>query len=391
MLADAPLVPRYGDRSLSDLLPSLLGVLGVAGEVDRLDFGEAALAAVLVVDGLGWELLRSHPEEAPFLTAAAREPLTSGFPSTTAASLSSIGTGLPPGEHGLVGYTIAVPGEERPMNVLIWQLYGHGGHVDLRGSLPPERFQPRRTAFQRATSAGVAVTLIGPRHHAHSGLTRASLRGGHYRPALGMGDVAAEVVASLREASGRSLVYAYHPDLDLIGHVRGGNSEAWRLHLRHVDRLASDIAERLPAGALLVITGDHGMVDIDVNDRIDVDDDPGYLRGVRLLAGEPRARHVHAQPGAEAEVLAAWEELAGGVAWVRSRETAIDAGWFGPAVPDRVRPAIGDVVVASRGRTVITNRAVDPLQAQLRGHHGSLTAGEVLVPLVVVRGDAEER
>ena len=379
-------LPRYHDRSLSDLVPALLGSLDVQGEHDHLHVGPARGACVLVIDGLGEEQLAAHAGLAPFLSAARGEPLTAGFPATTAASLSSIGTGLPPGEHGLVGYPMSVPGHDRAMNVLRWELYGHGPHVDLRGELVPERLQPVPTALERAAAAGIGVTLVGPREHQQSGMTRAALRGGRYRAAFGLGDLVAGAAEALR-ATPRALVYAYHADLDLIGHVRGTDSDAWRVQLRTVDSAAAALAERLGPDDVLVITGDHGMVDVpDDEARLDVDEIDGLAEGVTVLAGEPRMRHVHTAPDAADDVLAAWRQALGERFWVAARDEAIDGGWFGPHVPDRVRARIGDVVVASRGPEVLVQRSVDPLQAALLGHHGSATSVEQLVPFICVRG-----
>src|SRR5690349_9634480 len=145
----------------------------------------ATAACVFVVDGLGWELILGHREAAPFLAEASDggRPITAGFPSTTASSLGSLGTGLPPGEHGLVGYTFAVPGFDRPMNALQWELAGHGEPGHLIERFPPERFQPAPTVMERAATAGHPMTLIGPRGHEASGLSRAILRGGVFAPA----------------------------------------------------------------------------------------------------------------------------------------------------------------------------------------------------------------
>jgi len=181
-------------------------------------------------------------------------------------------------------------------------------------------------------------------------------------------------------------VYAYHPDLDRTGHVRGVASDAWRLELAHVDRLAAQLAEGLPGDAALVVTGDHGMVDLRPEQRIDLADRPELAAGVRLLAGEARARHVHTQRGAAADVLDAWRALLGQDMWVVPREEAVAAGWFGPSVTDQVRPRIGDVVAAASGPVGVVQREVDPTQALLTGHHGSMTPAEQLVPLLLLRG-----
>jgi Type I phosphodiesterase / nucleotide pyrophosphatase len=381
-----PPVPRYGEASLADLASSMLAMVDVPGCRNPLGLEPANRACLLLVDGLGWELLQANRRWAPFLAGAAEtgRPLTAGYPATTASSLGSLGTGRPPGEHGLVGYTMALPGLQRAFNCLRWSPYGVGGFEDLRDRFPPEELQPEPTLFERALDDGVAVSRLGPGEHASSGLTRAVLRGGAFVDVMSMGDLAATAAHRLAGAR-RSLVYAYHADLDKTGHVRGVASDAWRLELANVDRLAAQIAERLPGDAVLVVTGDHGMVDLRPEERVDLADEPELAAGVRLLAGEARARHVHTSRGAAPDVLAAWRELLGHAMWVRSREEAVADGWFGPHVPDRVLPRIGDVVAAAFGAVGVLERKVDPAQARLVGHHGSMTPAEQLVPLIEVR------
>jgi Type I phosphodiesterase / nucleotide pyrophosphatase len=338
------------------------------------------------VDGLGWEQLLANRRVAPVLAAAAERgrPITTGFPSTTATSLASIGTGLPPGRHGLVGYTIALPGMERAFNCLRWSPYGLGGAKDLRDRVVPEQLQPEPTGFEAAAADGVEVTLVGAGHFAASGFTRAALRGGGYWRTHSLGDQAAGALRGLGNGR-RSLVYLYHPDLDRTGHVRGVDAEAWRLELAHIDRLVGQIAERLGGDAALFVTGDHGMVDLRPEQRVDLADQPELAAGVRLLAGEARARHVHTQRGAAGDVLAAWRGVLGHDMWVVPGEEAIAAGWFGPEVHDEVRPRVGDVVAAAHGPVGVVQREVDPTQALLTGHHGSMTPAEQLVPFLELR------
>jgi len=386
--ADPPRpLPRYGEAALADLVPALLHALGADEFPDTLGLEPLNAVGLLVVDGLGFELLRERAASAPFLsgTALRAVPLTAGFPATTAASIASIGTGRPPGEHGLVGYTVWLPGEEGALNMLTWGPYGvRGGGSDTIHRLLPEEVQPDPTAFERAVTAGIEVVLVGPRLHSHSGMTRAVLRGGRYRPAISLADTALQIVDALGER-GRRLVYAYHPDLDAVGHLRGTASEAWTLQLADIDRTAALVAERLPPGAALVVTGDHGMVDLPPRSRVDVDDHPELAAGLRLLAGEARARHLHVRDGALEDVLAAWRAHLGDRMWIVPREQAIDEGWFGPHVPARIRARIGDVLAAAYGEVGVFQRSVDPAQARMMGHHGSMTAVEQLVPFVMVR------
>jgi len=382
-----PCVPLYGEASLAEVVPSILAALGVAGFDNRLGVEPLAGVCLLVVDGLGWEQLEAHRTDAPFLADAAGSSgraISAVFPSTTSASLASLGTGLPPGEHGLVGYTFAVPGYERAMNSLLWQLYGIGPSVDLLGELRPEDFQPMPTVLERAVSVGFQITLVGPAAHASSGLTRAILRGGRYVPADTLEQMVDAVEGTLR-FEGMTSVYAYHPFLDTFGHMAGTSSTEWREHLLRVDRAAQAVFERLPSGFALAVTADHGMVNMGPEARIDVADAPELVAGVRLLAGEARARHIHARPGARADVLAVWREYLGDRMWVVPKEEAIAAGWFGPKVSDWVFPRIGDVVAASSTSLGVFQREVDPLQASLVGHHGSMTPAEQRVPFLLVR------
>ena len=381
--APAPPLPRYGTRSLGDLLPSLLTSLAAAGFANPLQIEPAARVCLLLVDGLGWELLQANPTAAPFLNAMAREPLTTGFPATTAASLSSLATGLPPGEHGLVGYTMALPGFDRAFNTLTWSLYGVGPRVDLVSELVPESFQPIPTLAERAAVAGVRIHHLGPAFHEWSGLTRAIGRGERFHAADSLEAVGEGALRVLNAP--RAFAVGYHPRLDAAGHVRGVASQAWKDELGAVDHAVRLMAEQLPAEALLVVTGDHGMVDLRPEERLDLADQPDLAAGVRILGGEARARYVNTVPGATGDVLSAWRSRLGDRMWVWTTEAAIATGIFGPRVTDTARQRMGDIVAAAYGPVGIVQRDVDPAQARLNGHHGSLTPAEQLVPMLVYR------
>jgi hypothetical protein len=369
--ADGLEVPAYGRGSLADLVPSVLASLGVPGEPDVLGLPPARRACVLLVDGMGWEPLTAHRHLAPFLGSLidAAAPITAGFPTTTATSLTSVGTGLPPGAHGVLGARVADPDRDRAVDHLRWP-----------ADLDPERWQPRATAYQRARRAGVDAAYVASGAYEGTGLNRASARGGRYVAAEGADAVAAATVAALAGAD-RAFVFAYHSELDSLGHRHGVDSAAWRAQLGRVDRFAARIADTLPPGTALYVTADHGMVDTAPETRVDVEGAPDLAAGVRLLAGEARARQVYARPGAAADVLAAWRDRLTGRAAVLSRDEAIDRGLFGPVAP-HLRARIGDVLALALGRTALVAPAADPAEAALIGHHGSLTPAELRVPLL---------
>jgi hypothetical protein len=368
-----PMMPAYGVRSLAELLPSIAAALAPEGNYRRglLALAPVRRACILLVDGLGWHLLAANADIAPTLAAAMVDPpLTTAFPSTTATSLATLGTGLPPGGHGITGVTVRIPGTGTVMNSLTWE-----------NGIDPRRWQPRTTVFERLLAAGIAVTRVGPAAFNGSGLTEATLRGGDYVAVDTAGQRAAAILAGLQRGD-RSLVYAYHRDLDYTGHISGCGSVAWREELALVDAAVARIAALLPADAALWVTGDHGMVDVTADARIDLADEPDLSGGLAYLAGEPRARHLHARDGAAEDMVQTWRERLGDRAWVWSRAEAVAEGWFG-AVEPWVSERIGDVVVAARdGLSVVDRRLDPPGLLALVGHHGSLTAAEVEVPLL---------
>jgi Type I phosphodiesterase / nucleotide pyrophosphatase len=365
--------PPYGSATLPDLACSLLASLGVRGEPNPLGLPVAARVCLLIVDGLGWQLLREHQAAAPFLSelASTGGPIAAGFPSTTVTSLCSIGTGRPPGTHGMLGYQVAIPGEGKLLNGLRWD-----------SSIDPVEWQSTATIYQRATAAGVRACHVASGRFRGTGLTTAFARGAEYIGAGTLGETVAEAQQALAGGD-RVLVTAYHGDLDATGHAHGISSAAWRYQLSHVDKLAEQLATGLPDGSAFYVTADHGMVDVGPDERIDVDDTPALRDGVALLGGEPRARHVYTEPGAAGDVLAAWKEVLGERASVLWRDEAIAEGLFGEVRPE-IAPRIGDVVVVPGGTTALVATKAEPRESALVGMHGSLTQDEQLVPLLML-------
>jgi Type I phosphodiesterase / nucleotide pyrophosphatase len=368
---DEALLPGYGASSLADLSESLLASLGVPGAGNALGLAPASRICLLVIDGLGWELLRSHAAAAPFLSGLAKTGcwLTAGFPSTTVTSLGSLGTGRSPGQHGLLGYQVRVPGTGQLLNALRWDK-----------AVDPVDWQPGPTIFERTAEAGIGAFRIASGSFRLSGLSVAAMRGADYRSADTLGALVA-CTASALAGERRALAMVYSGDLDATGHAWGCSSAAWRFQLGHVDRLAEQLAGALPAGTALHVTADHGMVDVPAAARADADAIPELRDGVAILGGEGRARHVYALPGASADVLAAWRTALGDSAWVVSRDEAVERGWFGP-VDQRSAARIGDVIAAARGQSAVVATQAEPRESALIGMHGSLTPAEQRVPLL---------
>lgn len=374
---------RWQQPGLRDVLASGCALLGVPGVRDRLGL-TARLAGVrrvgvLLVDGLGYHLLPRAANHGATLAdvLAGRlgtlDELSCTFPSTTPTSLVTLGTGELPGTHGILGFTVNVPGTDRVLT-----------HITWADDPQPVRWQPVPSLFTRAAAAGVRTAVVSRPEFVGSGLTVAAYGRPRYVGAARSEELAAGMLAEL--ASGPGLVYGYHPTLDTMAHLHGIASEQWARAAGSVDRLIARIVAGLPPDAALLVTADHGALDVPATSRVDLSDDARLAAGLRLVAGEPRVRYLHTVPGATLDVLDTWRGVLGDRAVVLLREDAVARGLFGPVPAEHVG-RIGDVVVVCEADTVVLARGHEPdTVANLVAYHGSWTPAEMAIPLITVRG-----
>lgn len=357
---------------LADVLTSAAAGLGVGGFSDVLGFGDVQHAVVCLLDGLGWRLLQEYGEHAPTLAAGAGSPIASVFPTTTPSALGSMGTGLLPGAHGLVGASFLLPETAQ----VLWPLKWKSGPS-------PIAVQPEPTIFEVVSRQGVEVSSIGPAAYEQSGLTRAVLRGARYWPAE---DVVQGVRAlqSATSRGSRTLTYVYWAEIDRVGHGSGAGSREWLEALGRADALVAALWEILPAHSAMLITADHGMVNCPPASRIAIESDPDLVADVLMIAGEPRVRHVYARPMHRQAIAARWTERLGDRARVYTRDQLIAEGLYGP-IDDDLAERIGDVIAVAQGTTSMTS-VRDRRASSLIGQHGALTLDEWEIPAVMLRG-----
>jgi predicted AlkP superfamily pyrophosphatase or phosphodiesterase len=367
---DEPLLPDYGGACLSSVVPALFDRF--ADETPSWLPGPARGArqvVLLVLDGLGWQQLRARQLAAPTVASGTGGAITSVVPTTTATALTSITTGRPPAEHGVVGYRVRVDGDDgaadEVMNVLRWRT----GTGDMRQRRPAARFQ------QMPPFGGVVVPAVTRSEFSSTGFTAAHLAGARLVGWSVLSTMVVEVRRLLSE--GEPFIYAYYDGLDKVAHERG-LGEHYAQELGTVDRLVGDLIDVLPAGAALVVTSDHGQVEVGTAARLP---GPELLAGVELLSGEGRFRWLHARAGAVDDVAAAAEEAHGDEAWVRTRPQMVDDGWFGGPLTEEVSHRLGDVALVARAPVAFLDPA-DTGETRLLARHGSLTEAEMYVPLL---------
>lgn len=368
------------------VMPAALDAVGLSttsagrtsgADRELLGLPTARKVCVVLVDGLGARMLAERGGHAPFLRAQLGDALTltSTFPSTTASAITAVGTGELPGVTGMLGYSVRDPASGGVLNLIRWD----------GTTLSPRAWQRRDTLFEQLAArraAGEAlpdVVSVGPARFVGSGLTEAALRG--------MRNVSAESLAERVDATCAQLrrkdvaaVYLYWGDVDHVGHEHGWGSWQWGEEITATDGELARLARSLPRGTLLLVTADHGMVDVGA--RVDVAHRPGLAQDVELVAGEPRANHVYTAAGTAAAVADRWREELGETAWVLERDELIERGLLGEVADDR-RETVGDVVALMRAdHAVVDSRTQPPKSLEMVGMHGSLTPGEMLVPLV---------
>lgn len=357
--------------SIDQVLPSVAAALGLEGFADALQLPAASRYVVMVVDGLGETLLREHADVAPFLSSLpAVADVVSNVPSTTATSLTSLGTGLMPGVHGMVGYTARNPATGRRMNSLKWD-----------DGVDPTVWQPHPTVLEQVQRAGIPAAAINESRFERSGLTLCSQRG---VPFHGISSTwqRLDVVLDVIESAPRGLVYAYESRLDHTGHGKGCTSQEWRDMLATIDADLRQMSESFDDDTALLVTADHGMIDLPLENRFDLDEHPQLRDDVVLLAGEARFRHLYTRPGASCDVAARWAAALGDRAIVRTQADAEE--WFGPIDP-QVRGRIGDVVVAALGDFAVFSSQDFAIEMKMIGFHGSVTDAEMRIPVLVSR------
>lgn len=367
----SPMLPRYGNGALTDVMPWILGAslarsaasLSIPDWMPEHDV-DVRQRVVLLVDGMGHHQLHERSTLAPTLSAMSQSTITSVAPTTTATALTSLSTGMTPGEHGIVGYRMDMG--PSVMNSLRWG----DERGDLRRVHAPTDVQPC------VPFMGIKVPVISKAELEDTGFTEAHLRGSLPRGWR----VASSIPVIIKNllASGENVVYAYYDGIDKVAHERGFGPY-YDAELRACDRLVADIMAELPAGVALYVTADHGQVH--VGDNI-VHQPDAVMRCVAKQSGEGRFRWLHAKRGAESDLRQACVDAHSRNAWIVSREEMIDEAWFGPVVRPAALRRLGDVALVAK-TDVSFDDPLDGGHFVLQCRHGSMTPAEVEVPLLV--------
>jgi len=329
---------------------------------------------LFLIDGFGADSLDRYASTMPTISRLTRYSIiNTAFPSTTATSLATLTTGVLPGVHGMLGYTVQVPRSGgRILNALKWD-----ERVD------PSNWQPVPTLFERAAAEGIHVSHVAAKRYENSGFTRAVFRGAEYRGANVVSDLILQTKEALQKSP--SFVYLYMNDLDVAGHSDGVGSDKWLAALTMIDQMFSSLMKDMPRGTRIWLTSDHGMVN--VTEKIVIGGDNPLLNNVAVIGGEPRARHLYLEPGhdspvARADVARLWQQYLGERADVLTREEALASNLFGAEVTPDSFDRMGEIIAIAKGGVVLIDPTRVEKEGAMVGHHGARSEMETQVGLL---------
>ena len=404
--------PRYDGYSIANLPSTFAAILGaqmptpalaplpkelwgdLAGDVRRVVF--------VLVDALGYRrLLHAIEADADSVWKLLIErgrlfPLTSVFPSTTVAALSSLWTGLAPSQHGYLGTRLFLRelGVQAEMISLKPVVKGKPGEL-LDMGLEPDKFLPSPNLAEVLKSAGVRVYDLMPYGLMRSGLTRILHRGVDklmpFVTASDMWVTLRRLLESELAGDQRAYIYAYHGPTDSISHYYGPGDEpleaelrtfGYSMHTEFLDRLSPQAAK----GTLLVIGADHGQILTPKPSAIALHQQPVWNDLAMMPTAEARVAYVHVRAGrmqAVCDALA--RDLPGKLVAVET-QAALEAGLWGPGpLHAETCSRLGDLLLLAMGDGYLA----DPTgqMPEFLGMHGGLTADEMLAPSLWVRLD----
>lgn len=379
--------PDYQGGSIVNLMASI--IRGRGGEADypslHLLPPEEIRAhrnvVLLVVDGLGFEYLTERLPRGT-LGRELRGSITSVFPPTTAAAITSFLTGDAPQQHGLTGWHTYL----RELGCVMTVLPGHpryGGVSYRKAGLDPLKLFGHVPLSERIRSRSI---VISPAYIAYSDFNLAHLGNAELLTFETLPEMFRQAVRAIRASTETKYLYLYWPKLDAIGHEKGMGSEATRAHLREIELALTDFL--VAAGrtdTLLLVTADHGQIDTTEADRIDLADHPQLARCLALpLCGEPRAAFCYVRPGRVEAFERYCREVLGDKLDLVPSQQLVERGLFGLGEPHpRLEERIGDFSLLMRGNQVIREWLPGEKHYAQVGVHGGLTATELGVPLCV--------
>jgi len=378
--------PDYTGNSIVNLMGSVMAACGAQPrnlplrDHDTSAWAGARRLALIVVDGLGWDILHSYGADTLFAKYATRR-LTSVFPSTTAAAITMFTSGLSPAQHALTGGFVWLK-ELGTASVILpfaprwaWTTYNKHGIAESEVYNFPNLYG----AIPRV------CRVVSPASYVGSAFSNHTCAGAEYYAYRTMTGFARQLKRALCEPDESAFVYAYWPGYDSTSHHYGVGSEQAAEHLHALDKALAGVFERLAGtGTRVLITADHGFIDTKPETRLALTDFPDIAACLNIpLCGESRVPYAYVKP----ELAGRFEELVrtqlGHCCMLNTRREMLEGEWYGLGEPNpRLADRIGDYILHMRDGWVLMDQVLGERRPNLIGFHGGSSETEMHVPLI---------
>lgn len=365
-----PPAPKDVGR-LSTVLPSALASLGLEFK-NVLRLPQVKHSVVIFIDGLGFENLANAGAHAKFLNRHLDKSIRCEFPSTTATSIAGFATGQRSKAHGLIGYTVYNRRTKTPMNLLTgWKSSNEASTFKMVPSL--------------SENAGIRFGVIGSSVYENSGFTELTMKGAKYIPAESIAD-RFDAMQKLH-AGEHSFSYLYIPELDQIAHRLGVDSLTWLATLEEVDTLIQKFMEALPKNVGVIVTADHGVVDVPALNHFFLDDLPWFGDAVAKTGGDPRCNFIYLNDSSQALTIKDQLSLElGAAAYVVSPQEICESGWAFWAHASETNLVPDLAIIWNELAVGYDRRTASANSMKMIGQHGGISDRETRVPLITLGG-----
>ena len=369
----------FAQLSLADVLPSCLASLGAPDFENKLGLAPARSAVVVLVDGLGTHNLRNAQAHARFLAGklTSSPELSTVFPSTTAAALASLATGATPGAHGMTGYKTRDPESGHVVNLL----------TGLGALSHPESWLTSPALYHTAQECNISTSVVAHPRFADTPLTHLIHSGATQISAKTLDDRVEATLSAVSE-QGAQLVVLYFSELDELAHNKGVNSPEWAAALESLDGALKMLSERLPADGGVIVTADHGVIDVPASRHYLYGNDVDHMQHIESVGGEPRCLQLYfSQESTQQErqkTLTAWRSDWSELAYVLTREEVVSSGLYGDVAKSNLEK-LGDIfVLAKKDVAFYDERDLTLKGRAMIGQHGGISPAEMAIPGILL-------
>jgi predicted AlkP superfamily pyrophosphatase or phosphodiesterase len=400
--------PCYESYCLSKVPSAVLGLLGMPQPDHALvKIVHNALGkrqsppkvVLLLIDGFGWQHWLRYAEGYDFFTRLTGRgvvtPITTVFPSTTAAALTTIHSGLTPQEHGLPEWWVYFDELDAIVASLPFTPLGASGRDKLleAGVKPSILFQGQ-TIYQTLAKAQVPALTFIRNVYAHSAYSSRVHKGSVTVPFINSSDLVVNLRQKLAEVPGPAYFYVYWDAVDAIAHTYGPHTEQYQAELSGFTYLLQrEFIEKIPpptaADVLLLVTADHGHINVAPHDTLYLNRYPRLVRslqmsptGRRILPwGSPRDVFLRVEDQQLPDITAWLRTRLAGKATVMASAEALQQRLFGLGkLHKQFKRRVGNLLILPEGDSLIWFEHLKGRRFEHRGMHGGLRTDEMLIP-----------